>query len=224
MSKYLNLLIILVSCWTLSATAAPPSRSSGSGGHLKCWINKDGVKECGNAVPPEYSQQGHSEVNKQGMVVDQKQRAKTKEELEAEQAAAEAAAAKKAEEERKRQTQAAQDKVLLATFNSEDDIILTRDGKLSNIAATIKLTESHLSKVQADLDKRLKDAADLERKGQKPSEEQQKDIAALRKQVADNERFIADKHKEQDSIRAQFDVDIQRFRDLTQKKKAAVGP
>jgi hypothetical protein len=218
MSKYLNLLIILVSCWTLSATAAPPSRSSGSGGHLKCWINKDGVKECGNAVPPEYSQQGHSEVNKQGMVVDQRQRAKTKEELEAEQAAE----AQKLADEQKRKNQATQDKVLLATFNSEDDIILTRDGKISNITATIKLTEGRMAKVQANLDKLVKDAADMERKGQQPTEQQTQDITSLRKQVQDNERFIADKYKEQDAIRAQFETDLQRFRDLTQKK--AAGP
>ncbi len=216
-SNLLKLLIFFLSCWAAIALAAPPAKPSEGGGRLKCWTNKDGVKECGNAVPPEYSQQGHSEVNKQGLVVGEKQRAKTQEELKAEQEAE----AQKLADEQKRKNQEAQDKVLLATFNSEDDIILTRDGKISNIAATVKLTESHMAKLQADLDKRIKDAADLERKGQQPSDQQKQDIGLLRKQVQDNERFIADKRKEEAAIRARYDVDIQRFRDLTQKKTAA---
>ena len=33
---------------------------------FKCWTNSDGVKECGQNVPPEYAQQGHEEVNSLG--------------------------------------------------------------------------------------------------------------------------------------------------------------
>ena len=35
--------------------ALPPMAGAG----IKCWTNNDGVRECGNAVPPEYAQQGH---------------------------------------------------------------------------------------------------------------------------------------------------------------------
>ena len=48
---------------------------------LKCWTNSEGVRECGNAVPPEYAQQGHQELDKSGMVKKETERAKTDEEL-----------------------------------------------------------------------------------------------------------------------------------------------
>ena len=30
---------------------------------IKCWTNKDGVRECGNVVPPEYSQESHTTIS-----------------------------------------------------------------------------------------------------------------------------------------------------------------
>ncbi len=46
---------------------------------IKCWTNKDGIKECGNVVPPEYSQQETTQINKTGIVTGKTERAKTPE-------------------------------------------------------------------------------------------------------------------------------------------------
>ena len=48
---------------------------------IKCWTNQEGVKECGNTVPPEFAQKEHKEVSEQGVVMEEKERAKTEEEL-----------------------------------------------------------------------------------------------------------------------------------------------
>ena len=48
---------------------------------MKCWTNSDGVKECGNRVPPEYTQQGYQELSTGGIVKEKTERVKTKEEL-----------------------------------------------------------------------------------------------------------------------------------------------
>ena len=60
--------------------------SSGAEATIKCWTNSEGVRECGNSIPPEYSQQGHTELNSQGVVIEENERAKTAEELELETA------------------------------------------------------------------------------------------------------------------------------------------
>ena len=52
---YLGLLCILIATPALSDAA-----------RIKCWTNNEGVRECGNAVPPEYAQKGHKEVSKSG--------------------------------------------------------------------------------------------------------------------------------------------------------------
>ena len=36
----------------LMLALAPQGFAAGKGGTFKCWINKDGIRECGNEVPP----------------------------------------------------------------------------------------------------------------------------------------------------------------------------
>jgi hypothetical protein len=86
---------------------------------IKCWTNGEGVRECGNAVPTEYAQQGHTVYNDHGVQVGTRQRAKSGEELAEEQRLA----ALQAEEKRKTEEVAKADRVLLETFSSEDDLI-----------------------------------------------------------------------------------------------------
>ncbi|MCK5432246.1 MAG: hypothetical protein KAJ03_05845, partial [Gammaproteobacteria bacterium] len=47
---------------------------------IKCWENSDGVRECGEIVPPEYAQKSHKEISSQGITLEESERAKTEEE------------------------------------------------------------------------------------------------------------------------------------------------
>ncbi len=85
---------------------------SNSHARMKCWTNSDGVKECGDKVPPEYTQQGYQEISKGGIVREEKERVKTKKELEEAKKEAASIARKKQEQEIKK----AHDKMLLKTF------------------------------------------------------------------------------------------------------------
>ena len=136
-----------------------------AGAAIKCWTNSDGVRACGDKVPPEYSQQGYQELSKQGMVKEEQQRAKTNEELEVEAKQAALLAAEK----REQQERTKQDGILLATFSSVQDIETARDGRLIAIDASIKLAEKRTETIQADLAKRIKSAADSERAGNTPN-------------------------------------------------------
>ena len=65
---------------------------------IKCWKNHEGVRECGNVVPPEFAQEGHEEKSKSGRTIGAQGRAQSAEELAAEKAeqATKAAAAEAA--------------------------------------------------------------------------------------------------------------------------------
>ncbi|MBI2802446.1 MAG: hypothetical protein HYX63_19550 [Gammaproteobacteria bacterium] len=180
---------------------------------IKCWTNKEGITECGNTVPPEYAQHGHEERNAAG-AVKKLGPAKTQAEVENERVAKAAADKTRAEAEAAAKKQAAADKVLLDTFSSEDDMVLARDGQTANIESQVKLTESRIAKLQKGLDNLITQAADLERRSKPVPEQLTKDIADLRVQIADNKRFIADKHKEQTKLHDKFDADLKRFREL----------
>ncbi len=172
-------LFLSITALTLSSQAHARS--------IKCWTNNEGVKECGNVVPPEFAQKGHQEVSKHGLVREEQERAKTEEEL----AEEERLAAIEAEEARKAEEQAKQDKILLNTFSSVDDIEMTRDGKMAAFESSIKHTNKRTEKIQTDLDKRIQTAADQERAGKAPSEALLKDIESLRRQIKNNESYIA---------------------------------
>lgn len=186
--------------------------SSGAGAGIKCWTNSEGVRECGNKVPPEYAQQGHKEISEHGIVIDEKERALTEEEI----AERERQAAMEAERQRAQEDQRRQDKILLQTFSTEEDIITARDDKLSAMEAQIKLTESRIDKLRADLDKRMEQAAAMERAGKEPAEELLEDIGSLRRQIQSNEEFIAEIRADQERIRKNADADLKRFRELKQ--------
>lgn len=177
---------------------------------IKCWTNKEGVRECGTTVPPEYAQQGHEELNEQGRVIGEKDRAKTKEEIaEDKKLAAIEQKKKEAEEEKKKR-----DKILLATYTKVEDIEKMRDDNISVIQSRITLTQSRIEKTQADLDKRIQAAANAERDGKKPNQALLNDIEILRKRIKNNKEFIAEREHEIESVKSTYNDDIERFKQL----------
>ena len=125
--------ICLIACYLFTAASGVDAADKKGSGRLLCWTNNEGVKECGDRIPPEYAQQEHQELNKKGMVIDKTEAVKSKEELakEKEQAAA------TAEEERLAKEAARNDKILLQTFSNVDDIQMARDGKIATLQSSI---------------------------------------------------------------------------------------
>lgn len=177
---------------------------------IKCWKNRDGIRECGNTIPPEYAQQGHQELNKHGVTMEKAKRAKTREELDRQDQLA-------ALERQKRlilEKQQASDQLLLRSFASADDIILAKQGKLSALKAEIQLRESHIDKLQTNLDKLTTSAADMERRGEKPTEKLLNDITNVKAQIVENERYILSKREEEEKVAEKYDEDLMRYKRL----------
>ncbi len=181
---------------------------------FKCWRNADGVRECGNSVPPEYAQQGHKQMSSQGVTVSETTRAKTREELDAERLATETAERERQEAERLARVRAAHDRVLLGTFTSEKDLLLARDGKLEAIDSRIR----HQGQVVARLEETLVDmqgeAARLERAGRKIPEDLLESISSLESRIDANRSLIERRHAEKQEVAARFDADLVRYREL----------
>lgn len=177
---------------------------------IKCWINHEGVRECGNVVPPEYSQEGHREYSERGFVVDETGRAPTEAEIMDQRRESQ----RQMEAERLRTEQARQDRILLQTFSDEEDIINARDDKIAVMEAQIKLAEGRIAKLQSDLDQRIKQAASMERTGKTPSESIQEDIDSLRRQIRSNETYITNTREKQAQLQEAYAADIERFREL----------
>ena len=182
---------------------------------IKCWENSDGVRECGETVPPEYAQKSHREISNQGITLEESAKVKTEEERLEEKRLL----AIQKEEEAKKAEAKAQDKILLDTYSNTDDIQMTSDGKVAALESTINLANKRNEKIQSALDKRTAAAAAEELAGKQPSEELLKDIRSLKRQVNNNNKFIADKRAEQEETRKEYANKIDRFVELTGKKR-----
>jgi len=203
--------VYIIACYfcMVSSGVAAAEKKKGSG-RLICWTNNEGVRECGDRIPPEYAQQEHQELSKKGTVIKETDAPKTEEELAKEKE--EAAAAE--EEARLAKESALQDKILLDTFTSVEDIESARDGKLKTLDSTITLAEKRDTKMQAELDKKVNQAASAEREGKTPPAHLQDDIESLKRQINTNNELITNTHKEQEDVKAKYEKDIQRFKEL----------
>jgi len=187
---------------------ASPEASAAKKMKFKCWTNSEGIRECGNVVPPEYAQQGHEEVNERGLTVGSKQRAKTDEEIEAERLEQ-----ARLETERKlAEQQAKSDRILLATYATEYDMRLAHKGKVASIDSRVKHAEHLVKRLKEKLVELIQDAANQERSGKEVSEETLKSIRLVKQQITEQRNFIQEREQEKAQINARFEDELAHFR------------
>jgi len=188
-------------------------------GKLYKWVDENGQIRYGDRVPPQYAKKSNETLNKQGVVVESKAAAKTSEQIAEERKLAE----EKAEQERNREKQARLDRILLDTFTNEDEMILTRDGKIEAIEAVIRVTKSRTEKIKQRLAKQKLKAANLERSGKAVPPKLQQSIREARKQIRYNSGYVSNRRKAQRAIREKFEQDIKRFRTLKMAEAEAAS-
>jgi hypothetical protein len=201
-----TLFLTIAICLLLSPLTSPAA--------IKCWTNKDGVRECGNTIPPEYAQQGSETINERGITVETQKRALTKEEAAKKEKQEAEEKRRAAEEEEKRKKQENADRVLLSTFLSAEEIIGARDRKLALIEGNIEITNVTIKKLNNDLQIQRKKAANYERKGKNVPARTLKEIASLERQIKNKNEFIQAKELEKQTIREKYARDLKRFREI----------
>ncbi len=196
-------------------TALGGAQNSVLAGPLYKWVDEEGKVHYGDRVPPEYANQERKILNERGLEVGKVEAAKTPAELAEERRLAE----QRREQERLAAEQAAHDRMLLATFATEEDMVLARDGRISAIDGMIRITRARIDKAERRLEDLTRRAANLERAGRVVPKRLHDDIDGTRQQIERFEAYIVAKRKEQEDIRKQFEADIRRFRELKEAQK-----
>ena len=198
--KLLNLIIFFMLCEMILANHVSA--------RMKCWTNSEGIKECGDKIPPEYTQQGYQEISKGGIILEEKERIKTKEELEK----AKKEAAIIAREEEKERKKKAHNKMLLETFASIEEIEAARDQKIEAVESTIKITQKRIIKLQYLLDDELNE--NTVNKQIDGENKKFNNAESLKEQIFNNKKFIKNKIDEQKKIKKTYMKYISRFKKL----------
>lgn len=186
----------------------------GASAVIKCWTNSDGVKECGNAVPAEYAQQGHEVKSEGGMLLLRQPPARSVDEITAERLAREAREAEAARRKAEEDARLAEDRMLIDTFDTEDDLLLARDGQISTLEAQVRMAKGMVEKLEKTLADMVARAAQIERSGQTLPEDLSRNVALTQRQIAEQQDVIAARRAEQEVVRTSFARDLARFREL----------
>lgn len=197
-STILSILSILL-CSSFAVNAA-----------IKCWTDEDGILNCGNVVPPRYSQEGFQEFNQKGLVVQEVERAKTQEEIKQEQ---------RLERERSRKYQACleergRDDEILDLFNSEQGIENERTNRLNTLDATIEVIRSQIARSEknlADMEHNLQESYDNPSVTETERERLRMNIESVKKNIQNFEKNLVEKYEEKQETDARFNTFLQRF-------------
>lgn len=130
-----------------------------------------------------------------------------------------AKAEEKAAELKKEQLaeQAAQDKVLAASYAIEDDIIYERNRKLKDLQAGIDSSNATLTSLTAVRD-RVQKRAEEEKSGKGVSKNTSKTLASAERQVKRHERVIEEKALELEEMKSYYDNALKRYRAMKQRR------
>ncbi|MDE2220133.1 MAG: DUF4124 domain-containing protein [Gammaproteobacteria bacterium] len=189
--------------------AAPVNAADSASHPSYSWVDKNGERHYGDAVPPEYAQQERRVLNNQGVEIQR---------VDAEKNAQQQA------EERKRQQaiadRAQHDRFLLTTYTSTKDIERLRDERLDQIDGQIKATIAYIESLDARLKTLQQRALNYKPYNTKPDARRMPDDLAEQLVRASNEvktqrRSMDRRQQEQLTVRAQFEADIARYRELT---------
>lgn len=186
-------------------------------GKLYSWVDEHGKTHYGNTVPPQYSQQGNTELNQKGAVVKKTDAALTP----AQRKAKEDELAQQKEEEKKKLEQKRRDKALLNTYTTENEIDLVRDRNLQQGELQLQSMELRAKQVQPRLEQARKRAEDLAAKKKPVPLDLQQELEETGKEMLRLQEMIKQKRVEMDAIRARFEDDRKRFRELRQVEDAA---
>lgn len=211
------MMLRLGSTLMLLTTAMLPVQTVAQGRVTYCCNDSSGKQVCSDVLPKQCYGRAYREINAQGVTV-----RRTDAPLTAEQRETKEAEARRAkEEEIKRLEQDRLNRALLATYASEKDIDFVRDRAVADIQKSIKAAQEKHAELAKQKEKLDAEAEFYKKKPMPPK---------LRTQIRDNDAdmkaqqvAIESKLKEIEALRARYEDERQRYRELTRQKAPGRG-
>ena len=204
MHSFYKFLIII----TIASTTA-------SHAQIKCWESSEGIRECGEKIPPEYSQKSHEVLSNHGFTIEKSERAKTK----AEQLELKKIAAIKAQEMHAKEAQKMKDKTLLATYLTKEDIEKFANEKISDIRFITQSIQKRNANIRENLNQRIAQREQLLSLNKEPDPILLEDIKNLKARIMENQEFINAQIELQKAIKKEYAEKVERFIYLNSNKK-----
>jgi hypothetical protein len=175
------------------------------------WVDSSGRVHYSDTIPPQQAGMGHEELDTQGRVVKEVERTyRTPEE----QRLAEEARRRAELERRKELDQLRRDRALLSSYTTEAEIDLVRDRALeleklqiNSLQAQMNDASEKLTYANGEIKKRSGPGQTVPRSFLQIRDEAQNELARIGEMLRDRQGNL-------DAIRAKYEADKQRFREL----------
>ena len=172
------------------------------------WVDEQGIVHYGDSIPPQYAEKEHAVLNNQGVVVGHAEAQKTPEQL--------AAEAQAFEVTRKQQQH---DTFLLATYTSVKDIESLRDVRLDQLQGQRTAAEQYVENLHSRLvalQGRVKHFRPYNARpdARRMPDDLAEDLVHTLNEMRTQSNALVAKNKEVSAVRAQFEMDIDRYRAL----------
>jgi Domain of unknown function (DUF4124) len=190
------------------ASGAPPSSSNTGKTVTYRWVDEQGVVHYGDSVPPQYAQKEQTVLNSRGVEVKR---------LEAQKTPEQQAADNLRRQEALRQKQ--HDSFLLTTYTSVKDIEALRDQRLDQLRGQRVAAEQYVENLHSRLSSLQTRAMNFKPYNDKPQAHRMPDdlaedlVRTLNEFHAQSGVLVA-KGEEETNLKAQFQADIERYREL----------
>jgi len=178
------------------------------------WVDDSGNVRYSDQVPPDQVKHRREALNEKARVIDVVEKQKTKAQRDLE---------KRLMSLRKQQNeiirkQKAHDKVLLSTFRNINDMEMSLKGKMLAMDGQRKVIKGNLERIEKQLQKQQKKAAQFERDGRKVPTKVLADISTTKEQIKLAYIEISRQFDKKKRVREAFEADISRFVFLTQSE------
>jgi hypothetical protein len=172
------------------------------------WVDENGVVHYGDRLPPQQAKKESAILNKQGVEVGRTEAQKTPEQLAAELQRADAVLRQKQH-----------DAFLLTTYTSVKDIEALRDERLDQISGQRRAAEAYVEGLHSRLSNLQTRARNFAPYSDKPGarkmpDDLAEDLVRTMNEMKAQKTALEVKDAEENALRAQFQADIERYREL----------
>ncbi len=181
------------------------------------WVDENGKVFYADQIPPEFNKYKRAALDEKARVVETTAAEKPDDQKNLEQRLARL----RTQQEKLIAEQKAKDAVLLKTFHGEKDLQQVLKSQLKSIETQKRVSLGNLRRLQYQLRKQQKKAADYERLGKKISVRLLAEIHETEQQIKHVQKEINLRDQEIQKTKLQFAKDLKRFRVLMQKKAMA---
>lgn len=180
------------------------------------WVDENGHIHFSDSIPLKYISRAHKELNHQGIVIKQKDAAKTPEQKAEDKRLANERRRLALLEKKKKQ----RDRVLLDTYTTERDLIVARDARLDAVDAQIRLAKTIIGDAKKNLESLSKQVAMIQESNRQVPVDVYQRIDKEKRQVSVHSGVKKKHQRRYDEISAQFNGYIKRFKVLKAEQKA----